>query len=206
MNEKKLQQDAFMWFKDIFGVVPKEKGLMMFTSIRGLFFIKSPSVIFAPDEETFKAVDNSLFIMLKVALSWSLFAFLLVIVCLTVCLSTIGDGSGFLGFLFGFFLSIALAFFLLTMFVLVDFYQIHKLLIEIYSGNVVIYTGVVGRDYKMNKKYLVTLLKEKIPQMNTSEIQARISILFDGLKDRYSPLKELEYEMLLAECKRRQNA
>ena len=39
--------------------------------------------------------------------------------------------------------------------------------------------------------------------MTDSEITIRSSILFDELEDCYSPEKALEYEMLVAEYKRR---
>ena len=82
-----------MWFKDRFGVVPEEKGLMMFTFMRNRFFIKSPWVIFAPNEKTAKAVDKGQSVI-EFALNWSLSA-ILIVGCLAVCLFIFCHGLWF---------------------------------------------------------------------------------------------------------------
>lgn len=61
MDEKKLQQDAFLWFKDRYGKTPGEAGFeVMFLRERRLFFLKiAEHVVFAPDMETAKAFDKA---------------------------------------------------------------------------------------------------------------------------------------------------
>lgn len=61
MDEKKLQQDAFLWFKDRYGKTPGEAGFeVMFPRERRLFFLKiAEHVVFAPDMETAKAFDKA---------------------------------------------------------------------------------------------------------------------------------------------------
>ena len=199
MDNKKLQQDAFMWFKDRFGVVPEEKGLMMFTFMRNRFFIKSPWVIFAPNEKTAKAVDKGQSVI-EFALNWSLSA-ILIVGCLAVCLYfAMVYGSDRLGIFF----IVALAVCLSTMVVLIICCRKNKLLNKLCCRDVVIYTAAAGRDEKAAQEYLLAILKEKIPQMTTSEISVRISVLFDELEDAYLPLKALEYELLCAEYRKRQ--
>ncbi len=65
----------------------------------------------------------------------------------------------------------------------------------------------VGRKYWKNHQTLLSehkkRLSEQIPQMTDAEINLRSSILFDELEENYSPEKVLEYEMLVAEYKRR---
>ncbi len=60
MDGKKLQQDAFMWFKAKYGKTPREAGFeVMFPRERRLFFLKvAEQVVFAPDMETAKAFDT----------------------------------------------------------------------------------------------------------------------------------------------------
>ena len=65
---------------------------------------------------------------------------------------------------------------------------------------------VIWRRYKARRVSLSEYKKrfsEQIPDMTDSEITIRSSILFDELEDCYSPEKALEYEMLVAEYKRR---
>ncbi len=61
MNEKKLQQDAFMWFKAKYGKTPDESGLkVIYPRVRKIFFLKiAEQVVFAPDMETAKAFDKA---------------------------------------------------------------------------------------------------------------------------------------------------
>lgn len=61
MDGKKLQQDAFMWFKAKYGKTPGEAGFeVMFPRERRLFFLKiAEQVVFAPDMETAKAFDKA---------------------------------------------------------------------------------------------------------------------------------------------------
>ena len=59
MDGKKLQQDAFMWFKAKYGKTPGEAGFeVMFPRERRLFFLKiAEQVVFAPDMEAARAFD-----------------------------------------------------------------------------------------------------------------------------------------------------
>lgn len=61
MDEKKLQQDAFLWFKDRYGKTPREAGFeIMLPRERRLFFLKiAEHVVFAPDMATAKAFDKA---------------------------------------------------------------------------------------------------------------------------------------------------
>lgn len=54
MTEKKLQQNALVWFKNRYGQTPGEMGFDAAVSRtkRLLFFIKYPQVVFAPDTKT----------------------------------------------------------------------------------------------------------------------------------------------------------
>ena len=58
MNDKKLQQDAFMWFKERYGRTPEELGYKVIaTRNRNICFVRNRQVIFAKNQS-----DNNAFI------------------------------------------------------------------------------------------------------------------------------------------------
>lgn len=79
MNDKKLQQDAFMWFKEQYGSTPEELGnKVIATRDRHVCFIRNKQVIFAKnqsDSDTFikeqtiieKAITYSMLVLLIMA-------------------------------------------------------------------------------------------------------------------------------------------
>lgn len=64
-NEKKLQQDAFMWFKSQYGKTPADCGMKAAVPrVKRLFiFFRWRQVVFAPDRETADAFDKGQKIM-----------------------------------------------------------------------------------------------------------------------------------------------
>lgn len=65
---------------------------------------------------------------------------------------------------------------------------------------------VVWKYYKAYQRRLSEYKKhfsEQIPKMTDAEVEARLGMLYDELEDNYSSEKVVEYEMLVAEYRKR---